>query len=212
VSDFQAVIVPGGGLFSDGEVRPWVANRLEAAIGFSCDYIITLSAGTTHKPPPQDSGAFPVFESIAAARYLIRRGVALNRLLTESCSYDTIGNAYFARVIHTDVLRLQRLLIVTSEFHMPRTQAIFKWVFRLAPCVCDYELSFLAVPNVGMDESALSARLEKENTSLASLDNLSARLETLPQLHAWLFTEHSAYAVAQSRTDDVPDSATLRTY
>ncbi len=47
------------------------------------------------------------------------------RIWAETASLDTIGNAYFARVIHTDPAGLRRLLVVNSAFHMPRTRMIF---------------------------------------------------------------------------------------
>ena len=62
-----------------------------------------------------------------------------SRILAETCSYDTIGNAFFARTVHTDPRGLRRLLIVNSKFHMPRTEAIFRWVFGAAPD-CGYDL------------------------------------------------------------------------
>ena len=47
-----------------------------------------------------------------------------------ACS-STIGNAYFIWVMHTDVLGLKMLAIVTNASHIPRTAAIFKAVFSL---------------------------------------------------------------------------------
>ena len=43
------------------------------------------------------------------------------------------GNAAFARIFHADVRGWKRMLVVTSSIHMPRTQAIFEWIFALAP-------------------------------------------------------------------------------
>jgi uncharacterized SAM-binding protein YcdF (DUF218 family) len=132
---FDCVIVPGGGLVATGRPHPWVAARLDAALKHDADtsYYLVLSRGTTHKPPPLDEAGFPVDESMASARYLIERGVAPARVLLESWSLDTIGNAAFARLMHSDVRGWRRILIVTSRSHMPRTRAIFEWVFSLGP-------------------------------------------------------------------------------
>ena len=130
----EATLIPGGGLTATGEVPSWVAARLDRAIAmYQGEYLIPLSAGTTHKPPPLDEQGFPVLEAIAAARYLAEQGIPPARILPEICSLDTIGNAYFARVIHTDPLGLSTLRVITSAFHMPRTQAIFEWVFHISP-------------------------------------------------------------------------------
>ena len=45
---------------------------------------------------------------------------------------DTIGNAYFARLLHTDVVpHVRRLAIVTNTWHMPRVRAVFDHIFAL---------------------------------------------------------------------------------
>ncbi|MDR3688280.1 MAG: YdcF family protein [Fimbriimonas sp.] len=212
MSDFDAVLVPGGGVKDDGEVQPWVKNRLEVAMRISCDFIVTLSAGTTYRPPPIGADEFPIFESVAAARYMVDRGVEPERVLTETCSYDTIGNAYFARTIHTDIRPLHRLMVVTSEFHMPRTRAIFDWIFALPPLAWDYELTYQAVPDVGMDEEALAARIAKEGESLKSLEVRIAQIRDLPALHQWLFSEHKAYKALGKHEKVSTDAAVLRTY
>ncbi len=103
MADFDAVIVPGGGLRPNGELPPWFTNRLDAALELAHGApILTLSAGTTHKPPPLDRNGRPMLEAFVAAQYLLDRGYPHDRLLVEAASYDTIGNAYFARTVHTD--------------------------------------------------------------------------------------------------------------
>ena len=132
---FDCVVVPGGGLRSGGMPHPWVTARLDAALKHDADtaMYLVLSRGTTHKPPPLDAAGFPVDESMASARYLVARGIAPTRVLLESWSLDTIGNAAFTRLMHSDVRGWRRILIVTSRSHMPRTKAIFEWVFGLPP-------------------------------------------------------------------------------
>jgi uncharacterized SAM-binding protein YcdF (DUF218 family) len=193
---YDAVIVPGGGVRSGGSVAPWVINRLDRALD-RCGSapILCLSAGTPNRPPPLDETGRPVLESFAAARYLLSRGFPAHRIYVDVASLDTIGNAYFARVAHTDLRGWLRLLVVNSEFHMPRTEAVFRWVFGLAPGV-EYSLEFDAVPNAGMEPYDLAARISKEKASLAKLQTLVARIRTLGQLHEFLFTAHDAYSAA----------------
>src|SRR5689334_14924059 len=136
---FDAIIVPGGGVREGGALPKWVQRRFDLALShWQGEYIICLSAGTTYKPLPRDEQGYPVFESIAGARYLLMNGIPANKILTEASSYDTIGNAYFARTIHTDPLGLRHLLVITSAFHMPRTRAIFEWVFGLSAADSPY--------------------------------------------------------------------------
>jgi hypothetical protein len=184
--EFDAILVPGGGLLDDGSLPPWVINRFERAIARAEDApIIALSAGTTHK-----RRAF--FEATAGAQWLLTQGYPANRILTETSSRDTIGNAYFARTIHTDPARFRKLLIITSAFHMPRTEAIFRWVFGLAHA--EYELDFEAVPDTGLSHEALVARGAREHASLDAFRKTEAKLRTLSAVHNWLFTAHEAYA------------------
>jgi len=192
---FDAILIPGGGLRSAAAPPPWVRRRLDRAVELGRDeLLICLSAGTTHRPPPQDAAGFPAVESVVSARYLIARGVDARRVLTETCSLDTIGNAYFTRVIHTDPRRLCRLLVITSDFHMPRTRAVFEWVFGLPGGAGPYELAFEAVPAEGIAPDALAERTARERAGLDNVRRLAGRLRTLPALHEWLFTEHAAYA------------------
>lgn len=140
--------MPGGGLLPDGSLPLWVQNRFDFAIQrANGSSILALSAGTPHKAPPLDKGGRPVLEALAGARYLVSCGYPPEKILTETASWDTIGDAYFARTIHTDPAYLRRIHVITSAFHMPRTEAIFRWVFTLTPVAPSYEMEFTAVPN-----------------------------------------------------------------
>ena len=153
---YDAMLIPGGGVKDTGEIPPWVKARLDRALEISdAEYIITLSAGTVHRPPPLDQNGFPIFESIAGGRYLINHGINPKTVLAETCSYDTVGNAYFSRVIHVEPRELRKLLIITSEFHMSRTKAIFQKMYSLDDPDGKYHLTCEAVPNVGVSPNGL---------------------------------------------------------
>lgn len=69
-------------------------------------------------------------ESRASAKFLLDRGVKQNEILIEDTSLDTIGNAYFLRLLHVEPLRLRRIHIITNHFHMHRTGiCVFSIVF-----------------------------------------------------------------------------------
>ncbi len=193
MAEFDAILIPGGGLTRSGELMPFVRARLDRALEHSADFYIPLSAATTHLPPPLDARGYPIFEAVPAAQYLHERGIPRQRILTETCSYDTIGNAFFARAVHTDVLGLWRLLIVNSEFHMPRTEAIFRWVFALAPDR-GYELTFESTENAGVPREAIERRVERERASLETVRALALRIASWGELHRWMYAEHAAYA------------------
>ena len=142
-----------------------------------------------------DREGFPVFESRAGAKYLLEAGLDPGRILTEICSYDTIGNAYFARVLFTDPLGLGRIHLITSAFHLPRVQAAFQWIYSLTPIMAEPGLSFEGTPDTGLSPAALKARVARENSSLEKLAEKTKRIETLADFQRWLYSEHAAYSI-----------------
>ena len=114
----------------------------------------------------------------------------------ETTSYDTISNAYFALLYHTDVIRWKRLLVVTNAFHMPRSKVIFDWVFCLSSSAStttggdggknNYHVFYLDCPNTGMTKEVVEARTAHEKRGENNLQkHLIQRIRTLPQL--WHF-------------------------
>ncbi len=75
---------------------------------------------------------------------------------------------------------------------MPRSEAIFRWVFECTPAG-DYRMSFEATADVGLSPEALAARVAREQASLRLIRNLAGRIHTMPELHRFLFTEHLVY-------------------
>jgi hypothetical protein len=82
---------------------------------------------------------------------------------------------------------------------MPRTEAIFRWVYGMDPA--PFDLRFEAVPDRGIEASVLQARREREAQSLERLQETMQRVTTLTQLHRWLFSEHHAYAIDRRASD-----------
>jgi hypothetical protein len=92
------------------------------------------------------------------------------------------------------------LLVVNSDFHMPRTEAIFRWVFGAAPDR-GYELTFERVGNEGLSEESLALRAERERGSLELVRDLASRILTFADLHEWIcayawFLRDEAYVPA----------------
>lgn len=156
---FDAILILGGGVPTSLHEPPiHVQQRCDdvAAIrGLSDTPVLALSAGTAYLPQLLTSNGLPVWESMSTAAYLRdQHGIETN-LYLQTTSYDTIGDAYFTRVQHTDVKGWKRLLVVTTEvsshttrfvestkvcltmlrlllqFHVDRTKAIFDWIYSL---------------------------------------------------------------------------------
>ncbi len=183
----DAILIPGGGVTQNGELYPWVAARFDLALTHDKDTVlyIPLSRGTVYKPSSY-------IESEVGKQYLIAHGVDPDRILTETMSMDTIGNAYFSRIQLTDPRQLYRLHIITSEFHLPRTQVIFDWVFGLSPHL-PYHLTYEANADTTMPTDILAARIEKEAQSLHNLTPTIPSIISLEDLKTWLYSAHTAY-------------------
>ena len=209
----DAILVPGGGVRSDGDLPVWVKLRLEKALEIDTAVpIITLSAGTIHKAPPLQPNGWPVTDAVAMAQYLQRRGYPSDLIWPEAASHDTIGNAYFARLIHVQPAGLRKLLVITSAFHMPRTEAIFRWIFSLDQPCPGYSIEFCETPNTGMSQEVLEARVRKEKLRIESLRTIASRHATMVSVHQWLFTEHSAYAIAAMQRRELARDTLLDSY
>lgn len=152
---YHAIIVPAGGQRDDGAPPPHVMARLELAAALYTaarepkPFVITTAWGTPHKPCPHDVAGFERHEAADNAASLLSLGVSPSHLLEESVSLETVGNAYFTRLLHTEVRGLRRLAVINNHFHMPRTRAVFEHVFSVPPAKgeprAQYELSFLEV-------------------------------------------------------------------
>lgn len=196
--ELDCTLIPGGGLLPNGALPPWTIARLDLALTMKKQsrWIGLLSGGTVHKPPPIDTRGYPIFESRQAAAYLIQAGLNPEFIFTEICSYDTIGNAYFSRLLLAEPLQFINILVITSAFHMPRTRAIFEWIYNLPPSSVNYQLSFRSVPDQGLSPQALAARTNRENNSLKQFEITRKDLTTLSKFQTWLYREHAAYAVS----------------
>jgi vancomycin permeability regulator SanA len=185
---YDAIIVLGGSYIDANTLPEWVENRLDAAIlrNYQCNYIMLMSRGTPHKPPPLDEIGHPIDECQIMANYILKNSlVPTSKLLLDSWSMDTIGNAYAALTMHAIPRNLRKILIITSDFHMPRTQAIFSKVFSLFPLDI-FDITYLDTPSV----LPIS---DKEQASLVTWRETSANIHTLVDLHDFIFTKHKAY-------------------
>lgn len=199
MNTYDAVLVLGGGVREDGTIPSWAKCRFDVASAVPGEpLLIALSAGTAHRPPPRTPNGHLQFESAAGAHYLVANGVSPDRVLIETCSWDTVGNAYYARTVHTDPGQLRKLLIVTSDWHMPRTRFLFEWIYGLTPFSPGYELEFLDAHDPAMPSDVFDQRTRREQASLQSIKRRANGIGTMRDFHRWFFTEHDLYKSSQT--------------
>ena len=201
----SAIIIPSTGGPRDGldpinSMPKWASDKLDIAIKMHQLYktipIILLSSRTCCKPPTLDINGNPVQECSAMALYLQYKGVDMNYVFEENASYDTIGNAFFLRLIHTDINKLYNLYIIVNEFHHKRVEAIFDWIFMKNSQDCKYTLNYIMCSDNIIDSNILKARIQKEVISLKNIQNTIANLQidSFQDIYKWIFSEHRLYA------------------
>lgn len=163
--------------------------------------ILCLSAGTAHLPQALSSDGLPIWEGTACAGYLeVKHGMSKN-VYVETTSYDTISNAFFARASHTDVTGWRDILVITNQFHIERTKAIFDWIFVQVGTKHRYDkyrMHYLSTPDTGLSEEALAARMEKERKSEKSVrENLAPKYTTLKAVWKFLNESHAFYTASK---------------
>jgi hypothetical protein len=94
---------------------------------------------------------------------------------------------------------------------MPRTKAIFEWIFGLDNT--GYNLLFLQSPDKGLGKDAIAARQVKEATSLKSISGLRQKFNSLELVWKFMNEQHSMYTasklVGRARENRLPETAKL---
>lgn len=218
----EAILVLAGGVDRNGVPHCTVTERLRAAAQASAANggipIVLNGGGTTWKPRYVDPNGYAIPEAALMARELADKArVPYARLYPESFSDDTIGNAFFARTMHTELRpEWRRLLVITSHFQMARTRAIYRWIFGLEPAPSEggaYALTFEAVDDSCLDARVLEMRRAKEIESLRKFEQGPlVRMKRLAEVHEFIFRKHSGYSAEGVLSKQPLDSKLADTY
>lgn len=179
--------------------------------------VLCLSAGTAHlsQALSQDQAShnttspmlpkLPVYESTVSARHLHNDfGIPLSQIVLETASYDTIGNAWFARINHLEMLSdenssdqtLQPVYIITSSFHMPRSKLIFDKTLTLNDGDKKWERIYIETADDGLSQDLVDARTCREMASIENLKNKFKDVHTMKDLYRFVNFEHRMYCAS----------------
>ena len=118
--NYDAIIVLGAQVTPDGSPSVQLGWRLDAAY-----------EAWQQKPVPivvcgAQGGDEPMPEAVAMEAYLLRKGVPQNDLLKDPDSFNTNQNLKNAAALLEKIPEVKKVLVVTSDYHVPRSLALAK--------------------------------------------------------------------------------------
>jgi hypothetical protein len=153
--------------------------------------IVTMCEGIRYSVRDPRDNRTQKLESQIAADYLRNRGVSASDIITDDLSLDTMGNAYFLRTTHTDLSKARSLLVVTNDFHVDRTRAIFNKIYSLGPFPDgnqNFRLNIEPVRNINVEPNALKKREYWEREQIEEFERVSKHWKDLHDVQAHLFS------------------------
>ena len=208
--NLDGIFVLAGGINKKGECHEWVKRRLQLAYLIHTETdkpIYCLGGGSYHIEPILNKKNYVIHESTACAEYLIQLGVNSSKIYKEWSSYDTIANAFFGFTNFIIPLKLKNIIVITSDFHLPRTKVIFLWIKKIFNS--NINIHFLSVTDENIDDSIILNRIEREKNSLNSIQtHVIDKIQLIEQFHIWFYTQHKAYCANSEiiRTNELNDT------
>lgn len=149
----KIIVVLGGGVDENEKITEHSKLRYDIAIKLQnqYDYIICSSFKTYKEKAKNQIKS----EALAGKEYLVENGVFSEKILLEEKSKDTFSNAYYTReLIENLKIKLDKITIVTSKFHMQKTRILFDIVFPKN----EFNIDYIESENGQIDEIALKNR------------------------------------------------------
>ena len=198
----KCIIILGGGIGKEGKLPEWSEDRCRLAVDYYFEnknlynlIFIPTSGGTYHYPNPVDNLGFTIFECNLMVNFLLKNNIPEENIFREYSSYDTIGNAFFVKTLFTDIREWFDLIVITSDFHMPRSMEIFNYLF----CILDkrYKIQYLNCKNSVLFN--LNDRLLREEKSKCNFIENMKNINNLKEFHQWFYSTHECYKSNQKK-------------
>lgn len=185
----DVIIILGGGIEPDGSLPEIPKFRINKGVelfksGVAPKIIVSGNYGFwLEKEPPRS-------EAEAMEEYVISLGVPESAILKEDVSKDTIGNAYFCRLNFLEPSNWKNIVVVTSDYHISRTQYIFEKVLG-----SDYTIEFMAVDS-RLSPERFAIQINKENKTTEFLKKWfdSIKPGDTEAIKELMYTKHPGYA------------------
>lgn len=128
-------------------------------------------------------------ESQAMKDYAVELGVPARKIIRETRSRDTVGNAYFSKLILKRT-KYRSMVVVTSDYHVNRARFIFKKIYGGA-----YKLRFAGVKTGYPAEKKDKVRKGEEYAlKLVKRDYGNIKDGDDRQIRHVIYTKHKVYA------------------
>ncbi|MCK5853460.1 YdcF family protein [bacterium] len=181
----EIAIVLGGGISAEGVLPFWVKDRLDIAAEL---YHTSMVSALLLSGKGRDD--FPVSEAKAMGDYLFKKEIPSKDILREELSRDTIQNAFFSTVIHLYPLDIKSTIIITNEFHLPRSKMIFDYIIGE-----EIHLEYQPVSNKNIDKELLDQRMHTEDELIKFYIQLFNSFDKgdLKAVHDFIFNLQNRY-------------------
>ncbi len=158
----DAIIVLGGGLTPKGELNDASRSRVEELGRIYKRYLKNkrLKIIFSGKYGFLSSKEFKTSEAALMKKKALELGIEKKRILIETKSQDTIANAYYTKKQFLEPRKLKNIIVITSDFHIPRTAYIFEKTLGKG-----YRVRYIPVKSK-MNSLKRHERLVKEQTIL----------------------------------------------
>tara|TARA_Y100000310_G_C20701911_1_gene830791 strand:- start:5274 stop:5843 length:570 start_codon:yes stop_codon:yes gene_type:complete len=180
----DAVLVLGGGVTRAGALSPISKLRVEEAVRlYKNDKArrILMSGKHNHMVEIPSN----ITEAQAMKAYAMLLGVHNEHVYVEEQALDTVGSAYFSRLLVLNKKRWKRIIVVSSEYHLDVTMYMFKKI--LGP---KYSLEFIGI-NSELSQEEMGTRAKEESVYL---ENVRSKLDLIEDgddeaVARWIYTE-----------------------
>ena len=214
-------VIPGGGS-KDGEYPEWTKQRTLAAYNHSLQHpnsvFIALSAGSFNAPNQKMKDGRIIFECQFTMNQLLELGVSKDRVYGDWQSWDTVFNAFVARMFVEGILAMTatsttenstkntksiprlNVEVFISDFHTARVKAACEWTFGLTPNLlenADVLLNIHSVNSSGIAWTSVEEydlRVQHEAKGTEMIQKNAAMVKTIPEFYAFmLLGGHGGY-------------------
>ena len=118
-----AIVILGFALNADGTMKEELIGRLQTGLAFAESYpesYVVVTGGGTAKDNPN------VTEGGLMGQWLLEQGLAEDRLIIENKAPNTVGNAENTyKILAEEYPQVKSLVLVTSDYHVPRGCILF---------------------------------------------------------------------------------------